>query len=205
VTAVLSANALCLIRGDRCLFSDLDFALDAGQLLLVEGRNGSGKTSLLRGVAGMLDFEHGAVSWQGQPVTEDFQSFRANLVWLAHKVGFKSDLTLADNLRFEAGLRQTSMHKLPAVLQRLGLEQLTELPFRALSAGQQRRVALARMLLADARLWMMDEPFTNLDSAGQSLVVELIDEHLARGDGLCVLASHQAVELQAPVRRINLQ
>jgi heme exporter protein A len=109
-----------------------------------------------------------------------------------------------ENLRFESGLRSTSLASLDQVLDRLGLTRLIDLPFRALSAGQQRRVALARMLLADAELWIMDEPFTNLDAAGQSLVVELIAEHLAN-DGLCVMASHQGIELDAPVRRINLQ
>jgi heme exporter protein A len=204
LNALLSADALCLFRGDRCLFKDLQFALDASELLLIEGRNGSGKTSLLRGIAGMLEFEHGNVLWRGKAVRDDYQAFRNDLVWLAHKVGFKADLTLLANLRFEAGLRATSLQKLDSVLERLDLQNLTELSFRALSAGQQRRVALARMLLADARLWMMDEPFTNLDRAGQALVVELIGEHLA-GNGLCVLASHQGIELDATVRRITLQ
>jgi heme exporter protein A len=204
LNALLSATGLCLLRGERCLFKDLDFALDAGELLLIEGRNGSGKTSLLRALAGMLEFEHGKVLWRGRPVTDDYQAFRAGVVWLSHKVGFKADPTLLDNLRFESGLRATATDDLDSVLQRLDLGRLTELPFRALSAGQQRRVALARMLLADAELWIMDEPFTNLDRAGQALVVELIGEHLA-GGGLCVLASHQGIELGAPVRRVMLQ
>jgi len=201
---LLSGNELCLLRGDRCLFTDLNFAVVAGELLLVEGANGSGKTSLLRGIAGILDFEEGSVHWHGTDVKKDYQAFRSDLVWLAHKVGFKADLTLVENLRFEAGLRNSSMQNLGSVLERLGLTRLTNLPFRVLSAGQQRRVALARMLLADARLWMMDEPFSNLDSAGQALVVELIAEHLAAG-GLCVVASHQGIELAAPIRRITLQ
>ncbi|RLA23248.1 MAG: heme ABC transporter ATP-binding protein CcmA [Gammaproteobacteria bacterium] len=201
---LLSGNELCLLRGDRCLFTDLNFALSAGELLLVEGINGSGKTSLLRGIAGMLDFEDGNVDWHGIAVTKDYQAFRSDLVWLAHKVGFKADLTLLENLRFESGLRNTSMQNLGGVLERLGLARLTGLPLRVLSAGQQRRVALARMLLADAKLWLMDEPFSNLDSAGQALVVELIAEHLAVG-GLCVVASHQGIDLDAPIRRITLQ
>jgi heme exporter protein A len=204
MTALLSGDGLCLLRGDRCLFRNVNFALESGQMLLVEGTNGSGKTSLLRAIVGLLDFEEGKVQWRGKDVSTDHQAFRADLVWLAHKVGFKGDLTLAENLRFESGLRNTSTHKFAAVLQRLSLDRLTELPFRALSAGQQRRVALARMLLAHAPLWMMDEPFTNLDSAGQALVVELIAEHLSAG-GLCVAASHQNIELSAPTNRITLQ
>jgi len=204
LSELLSGNELCLLRGDRCLFSNLNFRLESGALLLVEGTNGSGKTSLLRAMAGLLDFEEGSVRWHGQEVSKNYQAFRKDLVWLAHKVGFKADLTLVENLHFESGLRPTSTQNLQSILQRLGLASLIELPFRVLSAGQQRRVALARMLLADAPLWMMDEPFSNLDSAGQALVVELIAEHLTAG-GLCVVASHQGIELAAPTHRITLQ
>lgn len=204
MTGLLSGNDLCLLRGDRCLFQQLSFALNAGELLLVEGANGSGKTSLLRGIAGLLDFETGHISWNDQKTLDHYQAFRSNLVWLSHRVGFKGELNLLENLRFESALRPSSQQKIEAVIERLGLARLTGLPFRYLSAGQQRRVALARMLLADARLWMMDEPFTNLDKAGQSLVAKLIAEHLA-SNGLCVVASHQTVEIDAPTRRVTLQ
>lgn len=204
MSGLLSGSALSLLRGDRCLFSDLDFALDAGELLMVEGQNGSGKTSLLRAIAGMLDFESGEVLWRGESVRRNYQAFRSDMVWLAHKVGFKGDLTLVENLRFEAGLRPTAPEQLEAVLGRLNLSKLVELPFRALSAGQQRRVALARMLLAKANLWIMDEPFTNLDTAGRSLVVDLLREHVDN-HGLCLVASHQNIELDAPVKRVTLR
>ena len=201
--AKLSGNDLCVLRGDRCLFEKLNFALNSGELLLVEGKNGCGKTSLLRAIAGMLEFETGQVDWNGQSVMANHQVFRSDLVWLSHRVGFKGDLTLVENLSFETGLRASANELLEPSLDRLGLTRLTRLPFRALSAGQQRRVALARMLMAKAPLWMMDEPFTNLDSGGQALVRELIAEHLAR-DGLCVVASHQNIELDAPVIRVQL-
>lgn len=204
MTARLSGKDLCVLRGDRCLFRNIEFTLETGELLLIEGQNGSGKTSLLRAIAGLLDFEEGEVHWQDRSIGADSQGFRAQLVWLAHKIGFKADLTLVENLAFERGLRSSSKARVDEVLQRLELARLTRLPFRALSAGQQRRVALARMLLADAALWMMDEPFTNLDSHGQSLVVDLLSEHLGRG-GLAVVASHHAVQLDAPIRRIRLQ
>lgn len=204
MTAGLSGRDLCVLRGDRCLFQNVEFALEAGELLLIEGQNGSGKTSLLRAIAGLLDFEEGEVEWHGCSILANSQAFREQMVWLAHKVGFKADLTLVENLAFERGLRSSSTARVDEVLQRLDLKKLTRLPFRALSAGQQRRVALARMLLADAALWMMDEPFTNLDSCGQALVVELLAEHLGNG-GLAVVASHQAVQLDAPIRRITLQ
>lgn len=204
MTAQLSGNDLCVLRGDRCLFQNVNFVLEAGELLLVEGQNGSGKTSLLRAIAGFIDFEEGEVAWQGQRIRGNSQAFRDQMVWQAHKVGFKGDLTLVENLRFERDLRASSTTTFDDVLRRLDLERLTQLPFRSLSAGQQRRVALARMLLADAALWMMDEPFTNLDRGGQALVVELLADHL-QGGGLAVVASHQAVELDAPIRRIELQ
>ena len=204
MTELLSGTDLCLLRGERCLFEDLEFALSAGELLLVRGPNGSGKTSLLRAIAGLTGLEQGYISWQGVRTDRDRHQFSADVVWLAHRVGFKGDLTLVENLRFEAGLRSSSLGDLDSILARLGLTRLRNLPMRSLSAGQQRRVALARMLISDARIWLMDEPFANLDTDGHDLVIELIREHLANG-GLCVLAAHQDVELAAPTHRIQLQ
>ena len=203
MTALLSANDLCLVRGDRCLFRSLNFALNPGELMFVGGANGSGKTSLLRGIAGLLDFATGHVTWDGRKILDDYQLFRSEVVWLSHRVGFKDELNLIENLQFESALRASSMDKSAPVIERLGLARLTDLPFRYLSAGQQRRVALARMLLAKARLWLMDEPFTNLDKAGQGLVAELIAEHVGSG-GLCIAASHQTVEIAAPTIRVML-
>ncbi|MGI9205934.1 MAG: cytochrome c biogenesis heme-transporting ATPase CcmA [Woeseiaceae bacterium] len=203
MTELLSGNDLCLFRGDRCLFKSINFALNEGQLLIIEGPNGSGKTSLLRGIAGLLDFEHGDIMWNEQPSGSNRQAFRGDLVWLSHKIGFKGDLNLVENLRLEASLRETHEDRLPQVLERLDLAALTALPIRALSAGQQRRIALARMLLAKARIWMMDEPFTNLDKAGQSLVSELLTEHLAKG-GASIVASHQQLNVDGRTSRISL-
>lgn len=203
MTELLSGRGLCLFRGDRCLFKTLDFALNAGELLVVEGPNGCGKTSLLRGIAGLLEFETGTIYWSGESMHECYQAFRADLVWLSHQIGCKADLNLVENLRFESGLRATNDASLTSVLDRLSLAGLADLPMRSLSAGQQRRVALARMLLARARIWMMDEPFTNLDQAGQSLVRELIAEHVATG-GACIVASHQTLEIEGSTHRVTL-
>jgi heme exporter protein A len=200
----LAASSLCLFRGERCLFKDLSFGLQAGELLVVEGPNGSGKTSLLRAMAGLLDFETGEVSWRDRLVRDNYQSFRTDVAWLSHRVGFKGDLSITENLAFERGLRATRQERYDEVLERLSLTRLANLPFRSLSAGQQRRVALARMLLSTATLWMMDEPFTNLDKAGQELVVELIRAHLA-GGGMCIVASHQHIEIDGSTRRVTLQ
>ena len=203
MTAKLSAIDLTLIRGESCLFQGLEFALNSGELLLLEGQNGSGKTSLMRAIAGMLSLETGEIFWNDLPVDRQRQEFHGSLVWLAHRTGLKGDLTLVENLRFEASLRAQSGVDRTAVYERLGISKLKTLPLRALSAGQQRRVALARMLLADVPLWLMDEPFTNLDREGRKLVMQLTEEHLAKG-GMCVLAAHQDIEIDATVRRVSL-
>ena len=204
MTAKLSATGLTLFRGDRCLFEDVGFALDAGQLLLLEGPNGSGKTSLLKAIVGMLELEAGAVCWDGDPVLEQRQLFHGSLAWMAHRVGFKADLTLVENLRFEAVLRPQVAVDIDDILERVDVARLKRLPMRSLSAGQQRRVALARMLLADVPLWLMDEPYTNLDREGSTLVAGVVNEHLA-GGGLCVMAAHQDVDIDAPVQKVILR
>lgn len=204
MTAKLSATGLTLFRGDRCLFEDVGFALDAGQFLLLEGPNGSGKTSLLKAIVGMLELEAGAVYWDGDPVLEQRQLFHGSLAWMAHRVGFKADLTLVENLRFEAVLRPQVAVDIDDVLERVDVVRLKRLPMRSLSAGQQRRVALARMLLADVPLWLMDEPYTNLDREGSKLVAGVVNEHLA-GGGLCVMAAHQDVDIDAPVQKVILR
>lgn len=203
MTELLNAEGLTLFRGERCLFQGLGFALNTREALLVQGQNGSGKTSLLRALAGLLDLEEGVVRWRGESVIAQRQAYHDDLAWFAHRTGCKGDLTLAENLRFESGLRPCSMDSLETVLERLSLAPIRDLPFRSLSAGQQRRVGLARLLLSTATLWLMDEPFTNLDTDGQSLVVEVMTEHL-NGGGACIFASHQDVELYADMQRIEL-
>lgn len=200
----LNGSSLTLFRGERCLFKDLEFALNPGELLLLEGRNGSGKTSLLRAIAGLIELESGTLLWNDEPLRNVRQLFQNSMVWMSHKVGFKGDLTLVENLQFEANLRIKSNHDFDEILQRLGLNKLKRLPFRSLSAGQQRRVALARMLLSKAPLWMMDEPASNLDSQGRELVSKLLAEHLGKG-GMAIVAAHQDVELDVPTHRIALQ
>ena len=200
---MLTADDLTLFRGERCLFKDLSFALNPGEVLLLEGRNGSGKTSLLRAIAGLIELESGELFWNGEPVRSHRQAFHGSLVWMAHRVGLKADLTLVENLRFETHLRAQSDRDFDEVLRRLDIDRLKPLPLRSLSAGQQRRVALARMLLSRVPLWLMDEPFTNLDREGRSLVMELTTEHLDR-DGMCIMAAHQDIEIGGNVRKIEL-
>ena len=186
------------------LFHELNFALGSGGLLLLEGQNGSGKTSLLKAIAGLLELESGEVSWNGAGIRSVRQEYSRSFVLMAHRTGLKADLTLIENLRFEASLRPMAMQRLDTVLDRLELARLRKLPLRALSAGQQRRVVIARMLLSTAELWLMDEPFTNLDRDGRDLVLKVLAEHLGNG-GMCVLAAHQDVRIDAPTERIQLQ
>ena len=203
MTAKLSASDLTLFRGERCLFKGLSFALNPGELLLLEGQNGSGKTSLMRALGGLIEFEAGEVHWEGKPVRGYRQAFNGEMVCMAHRIGLKADLTLVENLQFERRLRASSDADFDAVLERLGIERLKRLPVRSLSAGQQRRVALARMLLSRATLWLMDEPVTNLDRDGRKLVVELVNEHLGSG-GMCIMAAHQDIEIDGTIRKVML-
>jgi heme exporter protein A len=203
LTATLAGRNLTLIRGENCLFKNLEFSVTSGELLLLEGQNGCGKTSLMRAIAGMLTLETGDIYWNDIAVGRQRQEFHGSLVWLAHRTGLKGDLTLVENLRFEASLRQQGNTDPKTIFERLRIDRLQRLPLRALSAGQQRRVALARMLMADVPLWLMDEPFTNLDREGRRLVMDLTSEHLARG-GLCVMAAHQDVEIDAELIRVSL-
>lgn len=203
MSARYSANKLTLVRGDRCLFKDISFALESGELLLLEGPNGSGKTSLLKLLVGMLEPESGSINWEGQPVRKQRAEYHAALAWLGHRVGLKFDLSAIENLRFESRLRPVRTTDIEEALERLGIVRLKKLPLRSLSAGQQRRVGLARMLLASADLWLMDEPYTNLDRAGRALVNDIVGDHLSRG-GMCVMAAHHDVTIDAPTSRVTL-
>lgn len=202
-TQRLAGRGLALTRGDRALFRELDFDLAAGELLLIEGPNGSGKTSLLRVIAGLVQPQDGTIKWRGADIAEHRQAYHDELVWLGHRPGFKGDLTVAENLRAETGLRRTSAAPGMPVFERLGIADLTGLPFRVLSAGQQRRIALARLLIADAALWLLDEPFTNLDVGGQTLVAKLLQAHIAAG-GTGIVATHHELNIDVPIQRIRL-
>jgi len=203
LTVKLSANDLTLIRGESCLFKDLSFTINAGELLVLEGQNGSGKTSLIRAMLGMLNFESGEVLWNDIPINKQRQEFHGSLIWLSHRTGLKKDLTLQENLHFEGALRSKLDVDQSQILKKLNIFDLKDLPIRSMSAGQQRRVALARLLLFDAPIWLLDEPFTNLDDEGQNIVLDLINSHLSSG-GICVIAAHQEFNINASKIKVRL-
>ena len=192
----LEVHALACERGERLLFRHLSFTLDAGQMLLVQGGNGQGKTSLLRLLAGLGRPDAGQVCWRGEPIARGRDSYHREMAYLGHANGIKDELDPAENLRFNNGLhdRPFDIDRAIATLERLGLARCLGLPCRALSFGQRRRVALAALLLAEARLWILDEPLTGLDVHAVALVEGLIREHLQAG-GLAVATTHQVLNL----------
>ena len=203
---LLAADELACERGERLLFRGLRLALEPGQVLLVKGGNGQGKTSLLRLLAGLGRPDAGEVRWRGQPIARCRDTYHREMAYLAHANGIKDELEPAENLRFSHGLHGRPFDAARALqtLRRLGLSRCLDLPCRALSFGQRRRVALAALLLADARLWILDEPLTGLDVHAVALVEGLIREHLQAG-GLLVATTHQALDLAgADVQHLQL-
>lgn len=200
----LRVSQLECVRGDRLLFSGLDFELSNGELLHVQGANGSGKTSLLRILCGLSPPEAGEIYWQGHPLRRQRPTFLRQIIYLGHHPGIKGDLTPMENLRWVARLHNVRSNVDPArILAQAGLKHHLDIPTRALSAGQRQRIALARLLLQEAMLWILDEPFTSLDRVGIDWMHQLLDDHLNHG-GLVVLTSHQPLQIKAPVRCLHL-
>lgn len=203
---MLSAIQLACVRGERFLFASLDFKVERGECLHVQGANGVGKTSLLRIVCGLSEPAEGRVLWNEQDTRSLGDAWHGELLFLGHHHAVKEELSARENLTLAALLDGQPLD--PAVLQaalsRLGLSACEDLPVRYLSQGQKRRVALTRLLTRRARLWVLDEPFTALDSAATGLISDLLDEHLA-GGGLALITSHQAVSLaNARLRELRL-
>jgi len=192
----LEARELTCLRGERILFSGLDLSISAGQCLHVRGENGVGKTSLLRILTGLSRPEFGEVLWANQSIAIDPLAYHRELLFLGHRDALKEDLSAVENLMMYAALDAVSLpyEKALASLWRFGLRGRENLPVHCLSAGQKRRLLMARMLTRQAKLWILDEPFNALDFQAVNELQDLIAEHLA-GDGLVVLTSHQAVSL----------
>jgi len=186
VSSGLEAENLLLFRGDRCLLNEVSFAVRPGEGLVLRGPNGTGKTTLLRVMCGLTSPEEGEVLWQGNPIRKDREAWHRVLGWSGHLSGLKSELTIRENLKFAAAIAGRSAAEVP---EELGLSACLDLPARVLSAGQQRRSALARVLLSNALVWVLDEPYTNLDTQGQDYLNASLDSHLASG-GMALIASH---------------
>ncbi len=201
----LQAENLHLWRGDRHVLRGVGLSVTGGECLLVTGANGAGKTSLLRTLSALMYPEEGRILWSGQDVRRDLPGYHADLAYIGHEPPLKLDLSARENLQYWVGLRRPlGSRDLDAALERVGADHWRDRPVRTLSAGQKRRAALAGLILMAVPLWLLDEPTTNLDSQGQSLVRTLIEEHLGQG-GLAVAAIHHDLSLSAPgVRRLEL-
>lgn len=193
---MLEARDLTCVRGDRRLFSGVGFSMTAGDCLHVRGENGVGKTSLLRLLTGLSKPESGEVLWNSKSITQESSAFHRELLFLGHRDALKDELSALENLQMYAALDdiKLSLEDALAALARFGLRGRENLPIHCLSAGQKRRVLMARMLTRNARLWILDEPFNALDVHAIDQLEALIAEHLAKG-GMLVLTSHQAVKL----------
>jgi len=203
----MQAQDLTVRRGTEVLFKALSFTLHAGQLVWLRGSNGSGKTSLLRVLAGLSKPDSGQLRWNAEPLNQS-EDYRAKLVYMGHANALKDDLTAMEALRFLTTVhgRACPQDRMEAALRRMGVFHRRKLPVRMLSQGQRRRVALARLVLEDRPgFWVLDEPFDALDDAGLTLVQELFRENVQRG-GTVLFTSHIAVQPEGlPLTELRLQ
>ncbi len=194
------------IRGERRLFRGLNFSAQPGELVEVRGANGSGKTSLLRILCGLAQPVEGEVRWNDKNIRSLGEEYFGSIAYVAHQNGVKDELTAIENLRIAGGVAGNSLGEREAqeILARLGLQKESYLPSRFLSAGQRRRVALARLLITKAELWILDEVLTSLDAAAMALSVGFIRDHLRNG-GMAIIATHQDLNISATAtRRIEI-
>jgi heme exporter protein A len=195
---MLIAHDLACVRGDRLLFKNLSVALNAGGLLYVRGANGSGKSSLLKLLCGLLTPEAGSVHWCGGNINHEPEVYQSNLTYIGHLNGLKDDLSALENLSFTTGIsgKHITEREVLAALQAIGIVRYAHVAVSELSQGQKKRVALARLWLTTCPLWILDEPFAALDAAAIATLATLLTQHLADG-GMAVITSHQDVDIHA--------
>ena len=203
---MLEADNLECLRGDNRLFAGLGFTLAPGELIYLQGRNGAGKTSLLRMLIGLLPPESGDIRWQGESIGKQRDEYHAALCYLGHHNAIKEELTPLENFHHAARFAGQDMDEDAALdaLAPVGLAGREDLPCRYLSQGQKRRVALARLVVDRRPLWVLDEPFVALDVAAVNWLAQIISAHLQRG-GMAIMTTHQAVEIPAgAVRELRI-
>lgn len=186
------------MRGERLLFSNISFSLRPGGFLQLTGPNGSGKTSLLRIVCGLLMPEHGETRWRGAPIRSLAEEYSRSITYIGHRSAVKEELSSLENLRISSGLAGVELSRAQAAesLARLGLAGRENLPVRFLSEGQRRRSALARLITHSTALWILDEVLASLDQAAVKLIETIIGEHLSKG-GMAIVATHHELHISA--------
>ncbi|HIA6217259.1 TPA: cytochrome c biogenesis heme-transporting ATPase CcmA [Escherichia coli] len=200
--SMLEARELLCERDERTLFSGLSFTLNAGEWVQITGSNGAGKTTLLRLLTGLSRPDAGEVLWQGQPLHQVRDSYHQNLLWIGHQPGIKTRLTALENLHFYH--RDGDTAQCLEALAQAGLAGFEDIPVNQLSAGQQRRVALARLWLTRATLWILDEPFTAIDVNGVDRLTQRMAQHTEQV-GIVILTTHQPLNVaESKIRRISL-
>jgi heme exporter protein A len=202
--SALEARGLACSRADTRLFRDVSFTVGAGEWVAVRGANGTGKTTLLRCIAGLTRADSGDVLWDSVSTREAGTAFRASMLYAGHAPGLKDELSAVENLRDALALRGTSpsSESLDDALGTVGLKKVRRLPSRRLSAGQRRRIGLARLALDPASLWILDEPLTALDAEGEALFSGMLQRHLQRG-GSALIATHHEIA-GASAREVRL-
>lgn len=200
---LLETRDLSCTRNDRLLFDELNIRLEAGQMLLVEGPNGSGKTSLLRILTGLRLADRGQVLWRGQPIEFLAGDYYEQVNYVGHHDGIKHELTCIENLRLARAMGIPSERDIDDVLEQVNLYAEGEFEVASLSAGQRRRLALARLLATESVLWILDEPFTSLDRDSMAMFSRFFAQHL-QAEGAVVMTSHHEISLPGGVVPLRL-
>jgi heme exporter protein A len=203
---MLEVSGLACTRGEHQLFADLSFSLNSGDLLQVQGENGSGKTTLLRTLCGFIQPFAGEILWQGRNLHELGEEYYSNIIYLGHANAIKDELNALENLNISSALSGCVISDNVALtaLRRMGLRGRETFPVKVLSQGQRRRVALARLLVNKAPLWVLDEPLAALDIGAVGMMQDLIGEHLSN-QGMVIFTTHQALEVPGvETRRLKL-